>query len=75
MKNITLSLDESELEAGRKYAQEQGMSLNALIRQLLGRTVRSASENWIEECFELMDQAKVKKRQIRVWKREELYDV
>lgn len=75
MKNITLSLDEKELEAGREYAQEQGLSLNALIRQLLRRTVRSSSEDWLEECFELMDRAKVKRGKVVAWKREDLYDV
>ena len=43
MKNVTLSLDEKELEAGRKYAQEHGMSLNALIRDLLKRNTMSFS--------------------------------
>lgn len=74
MKNITLSLDEKELEAGRKYAQEHGMSLNAFIRDLLKRNTGSSSENWLEDCFSLMDQAKVR-RKIKPWKREDLYDV
>lgn len=74
MKNVTLSLDEKELEAGRRYAQEHGMSLNALIRELLKRSTGSFSDNWLEECFKLMDQAKVR-RKIEPWKREDLYDV
>lgn len=75
MKNITLSLDEKELESGRRYAQERGISLNALIRQLLRRTIRSSSDQWLDECFQLMDQANLKGRKLKPWKREELYDV
>jgi hypothetical protein len=74
MKNITLSLDEKELERARRYAQEHGISLNSLIRSLLARTVPSPAENWLEDCFELMDQANPKGKPAR-WKREDLYDV
>jgi len=45
-KNVTLSLDESTLEAGRDHAKRQDMSLNAPIRQLLSQhAVRSSSAN------------------------------
>ncbi len=74
MKNITLSLDEKELERARQYAQEHGMSLNSLIRNLLKRTVPSPSGNWLDDCFALMDQAKGRRKAV-TWKREELYDV
>lgn len=73
MKNITISLDDKLLEAGRRYAQEHNTSLNALIRQLLGRTVLPSSDNWIEECLSLMDRANANSKGRR-WKREELYD-
>ena len=39
MKNITLSLDDALLEAGRQYAQRHQTTLNALVRDLLVRTV------------------------------------
>jgi hypothetical protein len=75
MKNITLSIDDKELEDSRRYAQQQGQSLNSMIRELLRRTVRSSSKNWMDDCFELMDRAKVKTKNVKTWKREDLYDV
>jgi hypothetical protein len=74
MKNITISIEDEVLEAGRKYAQNHNMSLNGLIRKLLAQTVLPSSENWLEECFQLMDRAGANS-QGRKWKREELYDV
>jgi hypothetical protein len=74
MKNITISIDEETLEAGRKYALKHNMSLNALIRKLLAQTVLSSSINWLDESFQLMDQANADSGG-RSWKREDLYDV
>ncbi len=74
MPNITISLDEDLLKAGRKYASEHRTSINALVRKLLEQTVRSQSKAWLDECFDLMDQAKVNSRNKR-WNREDLYDV
>lgn len=60
MKNITLSMSEELLKTGREYAQEQGISLNTLVRTLLEREAGSkktvSSENlWLTEVFMLMD--------------------
>lgn len=74
MPNITISLDETLLKTGRKYAEKHGTSVNALIRNLLEKTVKSDSEDWIDECFSLMDRAAVKSTGKR-WKRGDLYDV
>ncbi len=74
MKNITISIEEDVLEAGREYAKRHNMSLNSLIRKLLAQTVRSESQNWLQECFALMDQANADS-QGQKWTREELYDV
>ena len=74
MPNITISIDEDLLKAGRQYAKKQNTSLNALIRKLLGKTVKCESKNWLDECFKLMDQAEVNSQGKR-WKREDLYDV
>ena len=74
MKNITISIEEDLLEAGREYAKRHNMSLNSLIRKLLAQTVQSESRNWLEECFSLMDQANANSGG-RKWTREELYDV
>lgn len=74
MPNVTISLDEELLTAGREYAEKHQTSLNALIRKLLEQTVRSESTSWLDECFEKMDSLKTDSHGIK-WKREELYDV
>ena len=40
MSNITLALDDDLIKQGRKYARQNGTTLNALIRELLANTVR-----------------------------------
>jgi inactivated superfamily I helicase len=75
MKNVTLSLEDKDLEEARRYARERGMSLNALIRQLLQRTARISSGNWMDDTFKLMDRARPKRLKAKPWKREDLYDV
>lgn len=73
MPNITISLDEDLLKSGRRYAQAHQTSMNALIRKLLEQTVRFQSEDWLEECFLLMDRAGGNSEG-RQWNREDLYD-
>ena len=74
MPNVTLSLDEESLKAGREYARRHNTSLNALLRRLLRQAVMNRSTDWLEECFALMDRAGGRSKRRR-WKREELYDV
>ena len=74
MENITIALDEEVIKAGQAYAQEHNTSLNGLIHALLKQTVMPPSKNWLDECFELMDQAQAHARGVR-WKREDLYRV
>lgn len=74
MPNITLSINESLLRDGRRYAKEHDTSFNALIRHLLEQTVRTSSIDWLEECFSLMDIANANSHG-KKWSREELYDV
>jgi len=71
--NITISLDEELLKSGRRYAQKHQTSINALIRKLLEQTVRFQSDDWLEECFQLMDRAGGNSEG-RKWSREELYN-
>lgn len=73
MPNITISLDEELLKSGRKYAERHQTSINALIRKLLTQTVMTDSEEWIEECFQLMDRAEANSKGLK-WRREDLYD-
>ena len=72
MKNITLALDEETLDAGRAYAQRHQTTLNALVRQLLVKTVIEDREAAVREMFRLMDAHPGKSRGRR-WTREELY--
>ena len=74
MPNITLSLDEDILRAGREYARKHNTSLNNLVRRLLRQTVSRESTEWLEECFRIMDKACGNSRG-RKWTREGLYDV
>ncbi len=73
-KNITLSIDEDLLEAGRKYAQEHDMSFNALVRDLVSRTVKPGSSAWVTELFDKVEKAQGNSGGYK-WCREDAYDV
>ena len=73
MKNITLALDEETLAAGRAYAERHHTTLNALVRDLLARTVHVDRAAAVEEMFRLMDLAPGHSRGKR-WTRDELYE-
>jgi antitoxin component of RelBE/YafQ-DinJ toxin-antitoxin module len=72
MANVTVSIDDEVLKRTREYAAAHGLSLNALIRVLLERTVSSPSAD--DELFALMDKLKADSKGKR-WTRDELYDV
>ena len=72
MKNITLSLDEEVLEAGRSYAQRHQTTLNALVRELLVKAVVTDRQSAVQEMFRLMD-AYPGNSQGQRWTRDELY--
>lgn len=72
MKNITLALDEETLDAGRAYAQRHETTLNALVRELLVKTVVADREAAVREMFRLMDAHPGHSRGRR-WTREDLY--
>ncbi len=74
MKNITLSIDEETLKVGREYAHRHHISFNLLVRQLIQKTVRSDSNQWLEDTFTLMDKLKISSKGRR-WVREEIYRV
>lgn len=74
MKNVTVSLDERIIKAGREYAHRQHTSLNDLIRRSLKNVVSERSSLWVEECLSLMEKCAVS-RDGKKWRREELYDV
>ena len=74
MPNITLSIDEDLLKAGRRYAQDHNTSLNALVRDLLAGTVKKSSGDRLQELFRIADKAGWSSKG-KKWKREDLYDV
>lgn len=74
MKNITLTMDEKVLKAGRKYARKHNVSFNVLVRRLVEQTVLSTKERWLEDTFSLMDTLQASTENV-AWTREELYRV
>lgn len=73
MPNITLSLQENILKASREYAKKNHTSLNALIRELLAKTVlKFGTTSRLNECFQAMDKAKSNSKG-KTWAREDLY--
>lgn len=71
--NVTISIEESILDASRAYAKKHGLSLNALIRQMLEQRVLSTSKSWLDECFTLMDDAGGDSKG-ETWNRDELHE-
>jgi len=74
MKNITLSIDDGILQAGRDYARRHNMSFNVLVRRLIEQTVIPRKEKWLDDTFSLMDRVNVSSDGIKLT-REELYRV
>lgn len=74
MKNITLSIDDETLQAGREYARQHNQSLNSLVRKLLKQNVLKSSSQWLSESFQIMDKAQVAATG-KKWRREDLYRV
>ncbi|HOE07884.1 MAG TPA: hypothetical protein PLU33_10385 [Treponemataceae bacterium] len=74
MKNITLSIDDDILQAGRKYARDHNISFNVLVRRLVEQTVVKKNDSWLQDTFSLMDTVSASSGNEK-WTREELYRV
>ena len=74
MKNITLSIDETVLQAGREYAKRHHISFNFLVRKLVEQTVIPYKDNWLHDTFSLMDTLNATSSDEK-WTREKLYRV
>jgi hypothetical protein len=74
MKNITLSIEDEVLRAGREYARQHHVSFNVLVRRLIEQTVIQKHNRWLDETFSLMDRANVASSG-EPWTREDLYRV
>jgi len=74
MKNVTLSIEDDVLQAGRDYARSHNMSFNVLVRRLIEQTVVTRTDQWLNDTFTLMDKVNVNSG-TQKWTREELYRV
>ena len=74
MKNITLSIDDALLQAGREYARRHIISFNVLVRRLIEQTVVQRQARWPEDTFRLMDKAAAKTGNAK-WTRGDIYRV
>ena len=72
VKNVTLALDDETLAAGRAYAERHQTTLNALVRDLLDKTVRIDRTATAAEMFRLMDRAPGHSRG-KKWTRDDLH--
>lgn len=75
MKNVTLAIDDEILAASREYAEKHNTTLNALVRQLLERTVRRDPKATTEAMFRLMDEHPGRAPEGYKFRREDAYDV
>ena len=72
-KNLTISLDEELIKAGKRYAKLQGTSINELFRDFLRkRVVGVASDETAAEMMEALDEA-VGDSKGKKWSREDAY--
>lgn len=74
MRNITLSIDDEVLKAGRDYARDHDLSFNSLVRRLIEQAVVTGKGRWLEDTFRLMDSIDASSAG-ETWTREELYRV
>lgn len=72
MKNVTSSLDESTLERARRYAAENDMGLNELLRMLLNQALEPPDESMLTRMFERADLNGWRSQ--HPWSREDAYD-
>jgi hypothetical protein len=76
MTNVTLTVDEEILRRARIRALEMGTSVNALVREYLGRLAgRSTAAEGIAEFFKATQGAGAGSGPAgRTWTRDDLYD-
>jgi len=74
MPNVTIALSDQLLAAGRDYAHRHGISLNALIRELLERKVNAPPKSdFLQAFFDAVDKAHGDSRGWK-WNRGEIYE-
>lgn len=75
MANLTITVDDDVLEKARLRALEQGTSVNAVLREYLGRYAGAASahEQAVEELIRLAQAARAGRGRRR-WTRADLHE-
>jgi hypothetical protein len=74
MKNLTLAIDEKVLEKVRRYAARRDTTVNAIVREHLGRIARNddRAREAIRELREMSDRSDAEIGPI-AWTRDDLY--
>jgi hypothetical protein len=75
MKNITLAIDDKVLEEVRVYAAKQSTTVNALVRDFLGKLANEDRRlaDTRKRLKELMEKSTAELGPDYVWNREEIY--
>jgi uncharacterized protein YjiS (DUF1127 family) len=75
MKNITLAVDDTVLDAVRRYAASKNTSVNAIVREHLGRIARNQNRarEAMRELREMSDRSDAEVGPV-TWTRDDLYD-
>lgn len=72
-KNLTISLDEDLLNAGKRYAKRKGTSINQLFREFLeSRVLGTPVAQDVDDLMDALDGATGDSKGRR-WKREDAY--
>lgn len=66
-------IDDDLLAAARRYAQDHGTTLNALVRKVLEQTVQPRVDSWFDDFERVADEARGSSSGRR-WTRDELHE-
>ena len=72
MQQLRINVADDTLEAYKQYARQHGLSLDEVVQAVVARGVTPQCQDWLEECFDLMDRSGANSQGQR-WKREDLY--
>ena len=74
MRNVTISLETDMLTKVKQHAAKRGMSVNALIKQLLTKELGGDDPSWLESFFQNADDLNLQSLDGKPLSREEIYD-
>ena len=73
MPNVTIELDERLLRASREHAQRHGITLEALIGELLEERIKASRRDSLQAFFDAADKTPGHSHGWK-WNREEIYE-